>query len=92
MVATFVTLGSSDPAAAQSWVELREDSGVVTNVSAKVSTYTAGGWVGLIHRATLPMQRGSAYSYRCCVGQESSAWFPVHSCPSRPSIPGSLSH
>lgn len=77
MVVTFVTLGSADTSVA-SWVEFKVGTSV-TRVPAKASTYSAGGWVGVVHRATLHgLKQGHSYSYRCGVEQGSaSEWFPI---------------
>jgi len=77
MVVTFATLGSND-VQKKSEVQLRHGSSDATTVSAAVSTYTEGGWVGLIHRATLVgLEHGVEYTYRCGVDEQWSAWTPI---------------
>ena len=75
MVVTFVTTGASSPISSQVQYTAggHTHDALVTTVPTTVSTYTAGGWVGLIHRAELSgLKAGQRYSYRCGVG--GSVW------------------
>jgi len=64
---TFISVGSNDTSEVQSMVQYRLSSENKTrSITAVASTYTAGGWVGLIHRAAISgLVRGNHYTYRC---------------------------
>jgi len=84
MTVTFVTVGSSDKSTT-SQVQYRELSGGATNtVQAHVSTYTAGGWKGLIHKATLTGLTRGSYAYRCAADAVWSDWFDTKYLTSDP--------
>lgn len=82
LVVTFVTVGTNDTL--DSFVAIHStQKGTPTVVKAVTSTYTAGDWTGLIHRASLgSLTLGSTYTYRCGVGstgakQHWTEWFEV---------------
>eukprot|EP00658_Telonema_sp_P-2_P075353 TRINITY_DN6487_c0_g1_i4.p1 TRINITY_DN6487_c0_g1~~TRINITY_DN6487_c0_g1_i4.p1 ORF type:complete len:395 (-),score=92.95 TRINITY_DN6487_c0_g1_i4:309-1493(-) len=81
MSITFLTVGSNETAGVSSWVELG-----ATKVPATISTYTAGGWVGLVHKAMLTgLVGGQGYKYRCGTkahgSEQSSDWFDMKFLP-----------
>lgn len=74
MTVTFATLGSASASTTTSQVQYRAGaSEKETSVPASISTYSAGGWVGLIHRATLASLQKVAYQYRCGVATDGGA-------------------
>jgi len=66
---TFASLGSNDTSKVSSMVQYRVLPGSENEthtVRAASSTYTAGGWVGLIHRVAISgLVWGNLYTYRC---------------------------
>ena len=79
MTVTFITIGGSGTiGSVKSSVELKKLDGTTSTVAATQSSYTAGGWVGLVHTAELAGLEGEAFSYRCAVNAETfSEWIPV---------------